>query len=228
MPFKRGTQSLQCALCASGIVACSGASPAVFSNPLHASESPSDAGLDSISTSVDAAAGGTIPRAPSSAPTVLAPGNDSSALPSDGSAPTADAADAGSGAVSGPTDATDDRSPATTSCPVTFTVTNVPVDGFIFQNAVVGGDADALGAWAPANAVKMPAAGGTVGVYTVSVPLPDGLAVHFKFGLSDSGGQVSWESATQATDRFLVVSCTDGSQPSYTGQFNQIPDASGP
>jgi hypothetical protein len=108
---------------------------------------------------------------------------------------------------------------------VTFTATNVPVDGFIFQNAVLGGDADALGDWSPANVVKMPAAGGTIGVYTVSVPLPDGLAVRFKFGLSDSSGQVSWESATQPTDRFLFVSCADGALPSYTGQFNQVPDA---
>jgi Starch binding domain len=236
MPFERGTieaQFLQCALCASGVVACSGASPTAFSNPLHASETPADAGFDSVSAYVDAAAGSSAPKtAPAAMPPGVGPGDDSSVPSPDGdaTAPTLmpDAADAGSSALSGHGDATDDRTLAPTSCPVTFTATSVPVDGFIFQNAVLGGDADALGDWSAANAVKMPAAGGTVGIYTVSLPLPDGLAVHFKFGLSDSSGQVSWESATQPTDRFLVVSCADGSLPSYTGQFNQIPDASSP
>jgi Starch binding domain len=237
MPFKRCTIEgpfLQSVLCASGIVACSGASPAAFSSPLRVSESPSDAGLDSVSASVDAAAG-------ASPPTVFPPvsasagrGDDSSTLAPDSGASNPSAipiaADAGSNADSGDAnaDATDGAPSLAASCPVTFTATNVPVDGFIFQNAVLGGDAEALGDWSPSNVVKMPPAGGTVGVYTVSVPLPDGLAVHFKFGLSDSSGQVTWESATQPTDRLLVVACVDGSQPAYTGQFNQIPDASGP
>jgi hypothetical protein len=236
MPFKRCTiegQFLQSVLCASGIVACSGASPAAFSGPLRESESLSDAGLDSVSAAIDAAAGVSPPKELAPMPGV-GRGNDSSALSPDsttsGPSLTPIAVDAGSNADSGDAtaDAADGSPSVAASCPVTFTATNVPVDGFIFQNAVLGGDADALGDWSPSNVVTMPAAGGTVGVYTVAVPLPDGLVVHFKFGLSDSGGQVTWESATQPTNRLLVVSCADGSQPSYTGQFNQIPDASGP
>jgi Starch binding domain len=223
MPFKRSTveaQFLQCVVCASGIVACSGASPGAFSSPLRASEAPSDAGVDSVSTLVDAAA--SLPKtSPLSVPS--ADGDDSRALAPDSPAPTPDAStDAPNPAADAGADATD---AAPVSCPVTFTATNVPVDGFIFQNAILGGDAVALGDWAPSGVVKMPAAGGTVGIYTVSVPLAEGLAVHFKFGVSDSAGQVTWESATQPTNRLLVVSCADGSQPSYTGQFNQIPDA---
>jgi hypothetical protein len=234
MPFKRGTieaQFLPSVLCASGIVACSGASPTSFSGPFRASETPSDAGLDSVSAPVDAAAGSPLPRTSPVIPPVGAAG-DSSGVSPNGIASNAPATPvaAGSGTDSGDADpdATDATTPAPASCPVTFTATNVPVDGFIFQGAVLGGDADALGDWSASNVVKMLAAGGTVGVYTVSVPLPDGLAVHFKFGLSGSSGQVSWESATQPADRFLVVSCADGAQPSYIGQFNQIPDASGP
>ena len=225
MPFKRSTveaQFLQCVFCASGIVACSGASPGAFSSPERAMEAP-DAGVDSVSTAVVDAAASLPKTAPLSAPSAasddaptLSP--ESPPAPPDASLASSPAADAGADAA--------DAAPV--SCPVTFTATSVPVDGFIFQNAVLGGDADALGDWSPSSVVKMPAAGGTVGIYTVSVPLPDGLAVHFKFGVSDSNGQVTWESATQPTNRVLVVSCADGSQPSYTGQFNQIPDAGGP
>jgi hypothetical protein len=231
MPFKRTIegQFLQSVLCAGGLVACSGASPAAFSGPLRSDESPADAGLDSVSASVDAAPGGPAPAAAGPLVTGVRRGDDSSSPTPDSAAPSppATTVDAGSSAAAADAgaDAIDSAPASAVSCPVTFTATNVPVDGFIFQNAVLGGDADALGDWAPANVVKMPAAGGTVGVYTVSVPLPDGLAVHFKFGLSDSGGQVSWESATQPADRFLLVSCADGSLLSYTGQFNQIPDA---
>jgi hypothetical protein len=236
MPFKRCTiegQFLPSVLYASGIVACSGASPAGFSGPFRASETASDAGLDSVSATVDAAAGSPLPRTSPVAPPVGAAGDSSGVSPnvSASNAPaTPAAADAGSGTDSSDADpdATDATTPAPASCPVTFTATNVPVDGFIFQGAVLGGDTGALGDWSASNVVKMLAAGGTVGVYTVSVPLPDGLAVHFKFGLSGSSGQVSWESATQPTDRFLAVSCADGAQPSYIGQFNQIPDAGGP
>jgi hypothetical protein len=226
--FKRSTveaQFLQCVFCASGIVACSGASPGAFSSPIRASEAPSDAGLDSVSATVDATASPlpkmTLPASPAAAtddpPAVSSDSATAPAVSLDASSPSAADADASPEADSAPI-----------SCPVTFTATNVPVDGFIFQNAILGGDADALGDWAPSSVVKMPAAGGTVGIYTVSVPLADGLAVHFKFGVSDSSGQVTWESATQPTDRVLVVSCADGSQPAYTGQFNQIPDAGGP
>jgi hypothetical protein len=108
-------------------------------------------------------------------------------------------------------------------CSVTFTVTGAIVDGIVFQNVVLGGDAPALGGWDPSQVLKMTASA-AVGTWATTVPLENGTTVHFKFGMTGSGGQFAWETDPQDVDRSLAVSCGFGIGASYTGVMNQIPD----
>jgi hypothetical protein len=127
---------------------------------------------------------------------------------------TADASVDGAAADSGPATPVD-------LCPVTFSVTNAFVDGFLFKNVVVGGDVAALGVWDPSKALPM-TAGAQFGAWTLGVPLPDGASIHFKFGLTDATGKVTWEGTSSSADRTLLVSCADGDALHYAGEYSAL------
>ncbi|MCL7460485.1 carbohydrate-binding module family 20 domain-containing protein [Micromonospora echinofusca] len=78
--------------------------------------------------------------------------------------------------------------PVGDSVATTFTVTASVAAG---QEVYVVGSVPALGTWAPANAVRLPAAGG---VFRGVVDLPRSTTVEYKFLKKTAAGVVTWES----------------------------------
>jgi hypothetical protein len=110
-------------------------------------------------------------------------------------------------------------------CPVTFQVDAAFVDGFVFQNVVLSGDAPALGARDPSLAVVMTSIAGQPGEWSAVVSLVDASTVHFEFGMSGGGGaDLTWEGSAATSPRSLVVDCSDGAAVTYVGQYNQGSD----
>jgi hypothetical protein len=211
-------------VCAGGLVACSGTAGSGLMSPPASVDAASDASVASVHTAAD---GSPETQASSSAtPGILSGGQGDSALIGAGDAGAGDtrvALDGGTDAGPSPDAPIDGSAGDAGTCVVTFTVTGALVDGFVFQNVVLGGDAAALGGWDSTQALKMTMTS-TVGTWTIGVPLTDGAAVHFKFGMSGTGGQFAWETDPQNVDRAHVVSCPLEAGDSYTGQMNQIPD----
>ncbi|MEU7934720.1 carbohydrate-binding module family 20 domain-containing protein [Micromonospora echinofusca] len=92
--------------------------------------------------------------------------------------------------ASGTTTRTDTYVPAPVgdSVATTFTVTASVAAG---QEVYVVGSVPALGTWAPANAVRLPAAGG---VFRGVVDLPRSTTMEYKFLKKTAAGVVTWES----------------------------------
>jgi hypothetical protein len=127
---------------------------------------------------------------------------------------------------------------------VTFTVAEAWIDGVVYTDVALGGDAAALGAWNPAAAVTMTQVAS--GTWTAGVMLTDGEHVDFLF-VKRGPNVTSWESWAPNSDRSLVVACSAASGivdagaveggsadagpvvgVSYVGNFNvQPPDAVG-
>jgi hypothetical protein len=229
MPFARRKIArwfpLVAAGCAGALVACSGSPDSGLMSPGAPLVAAPDAGSDaSLGAAYPTADGSAETQAASS---VASRGDD---VAFDGSAGLADGAplDAGTDAdgalLSDVAPADADAAAADAGlCSVTFSVTGALVDGIVFQNVVLGGDAPALGDWDPSQVVKMTASA-VVGTWTATVLLPDGTTVHFKFGMTGTGGQFAWETDPQDVDRTLAISCAFGVGVSYTGMMNQIPD----
>jgi hypothetical protein len=142
---------------------------------------------------------------------------------------TKDVADAGSVATEA----------AAASCLVTFTVAAAWIDGVVYQDVALGGDAAALGAWNVQSAVAMTQAAS--GTWTVGVTLTDSALVQFRF--VKRGATVdSWENWATGSNRSMRVACSIGAGVdaaaagapdggpavgvSYAGDFNvRPPDA---
>jgi hypothetical protein len=231
MPFARRKIArwfpLVAAGCAGALVACSGSPDSGLMSPGTLLVGTPDGGSDaSLGTPYAAADGSAETQAASSA---ASRGDD---VAFDGSVGAADGAPLDAGTDAGASFLSDadaaaadaDTAPADAGlCSVSFTVTGALVDGIVFQNVVLGGDAPALGDWDPSQVVKMTASA-VVGTWTTTVLLPDGTTVHFKFGMTGTGGQFAWETDPQDVDRTLAISCSFGVGVSYTGMMNQIPD----
>jgi hypothetical protein len=145
------------------------------------------------------------------------------------------AADDG-GASDGPT--LDSSEASRASCLVTFTVAAAWVDGVLYKDVAVGGDAPALGAWNPQAATTMTQV--ATGTWTAGVVLVDGQEVLFRFVMRGAGVD-TWENWGANVNRSLVVACAagmgaeagaggDAGGPvvgvSYAGNFDvQPPDA---
>ncbi|MGO9835853.1 MAG: CBM20 domain-containing protein [Polyangiaceae bacterium] len=93
------------------------------------------------------------------------------------------------------------------SCLVTFTVAEAWIDGVVYQDVAVGGDAPALGAWSPTAAVGMTQVAS--GTWMVGVTLVDGEEVQFRF-VKRGNGVDSWEDWAPNSNRSLVVACAAG------------------
>jgi hypothetical protein len=233
MPFARRKIArwfpLVAAGCAGALVACSGSPDSGLMSPeTRLGGTPDGASDASLGTAYQAADGSAEMQAASSATPGPSDVERGDGVALDGSVGAAAPLDAGTD-----TDATSLSDAAATDaetaptdaglCSVSFTVTGALVDGIVFQNVVLGGDAPALGGWDPSQVVKMTASA-VVGTWTTTVLLPDGTTVHFKFGMTGTGGQFSWETDPQDVDRTLAISCAFGVGVSYTGMMNQIPD----
>ncbi|GAA0829767.1 carbohydrate-binding module family 20 domain-containing protein [Streptosporangium amethystogenes subsp. fukuiense] len=83
---------------------------------------------------------------------------------------------------------------ATDEIATTFTVSATPASG---QDLYVVGNLAALGSWAPADAVKLPAQGGNV--FSAVIDLPKSTAVEYKFIKKTAAGAVTWESGADRT-----------------------------
>jgi hypothetical protein len=125
------------------------------------------------------------------------------------------------------------------SCLVTLTVAAAWIDGVVYEDVAVGGDADALGAWNVQSAVPMTQVAS--GTWTVGVTLTDGAVIQFRF-VKRGASVDSWESWGNGSNRSLHVACAaaagiDAGTPvasdggpavgmSYAGDFNvKPPDA---
>jgi Starch binding domain len=218
MPLAKRVIARWVPLCAGGLVACSGTAGSGLMSPPASVDAGSDASVASVYTAVD---GSPETQASSATPGALSGGQGDGALIEAGDA--GDALDAGTDAGPSSNAPFDGSASDAGTCVVTFTVTGALVDGFVFQTIVLGGDAAALGGWDSTQALKMTMTS-TVGTWAIGVPLADGTTVHFKFGMSGTGGQFAWETDPQNVDRALVVSCPLEAGDSYIGQMNQIPD----
>ncbi|WP_458351660.1 carbohydrate-binding module family 20 domain-containing protein [Micromonospora schwarzwaldensis] len=76
----------------------------------------------------------------------------------------------------------------------TFTVNATPTAG---QDVYVVGSVPELGAWTPANGVRLTAQGG--GVYRATVDLPRSTSVEYKFVKVTTAGAATWESGANRT-----------------------------
>jgi hypothetical protein len=94
------------------------------------------------------------------------------------------------------------------SCMVTFTVAEAWIDGVVYTDVALGGDAAALGAWNPAAAVTMTEVAS--GTWTAGVMLTDAERVEFLF-VKRGPNVTSWESWAPNSDRSLVVACAAAS-----------------
>jgi hypothetical protein len=130
-------------------------------------------------------------------------------------------------ADSGPLDdaSPDSAEASRPSCLVTFTVADAWVDGVVYQNVALGGDAAALGAWSAAAAVPMTQVAS--GTWTVGVMLTDGVEVEFLF-VKRGPNVDSWESWTPESDRSLVVACSAASGAVEGGTVEGGSTAGGP
>src|ERR1019366_8444477 len=143
-------------VCAGGLVACSGTAGSGLMSPPASVDAASDASVASVHTAAD---GSPETQASSSAtPGILSGGQGDSALIGAGDASAGDtrvALDGGTDAGPSPDAPIDGSAGDAGTCVVTFTVTGALVDGFVFQNVVLGGDAAALGGWDSTQALKM-------------------------------------------------------------------------
>ena len=231
MPFERRKIArwfpLVAAGCAGALVACSGSPDSGLMSPERLGGAP-DGGSDaSLGVAHPTADGSAETQAASSMAPDVARGDDVALDGSIGAlddAPLDAGTDADAAFLSDAVAANADAAAADAGlCSVSFSVTGALVDGIVFQNVVLGGDAPALGDWDPSQVVKMTASA-VVGTWTTTVLLPDGTTVHFKFGMTGAGGQFAWETDPQDVDRTLAISCAFGVGVSYTGMMNQIPD----
>jgi hypothetical protein len=127
------------------------------------------------------------------------------------------------GAIDGPTP--DSSEASRPSCLVTFTVAAAFVDGVLYKDVAVGGDAAALGAWNVQAAVAMTQV--ATGTWTTGVVLVDGQEVRFRFVMRGAGVD-SWENWGPNVNRSLVVACAAGTGVIAAGPGEAGADAAGP
>jgi hypothetical protein len=107
------------------------------------------------------------------------------------------------------------------SCLVTFTVADAWVDGVLYKDVAVGGDAAALGAWNPQAATTMTQV--ATGTWTAGVVLVDGQEVQFRFVMRGASVD-NWENWGANVNRSLVVACAAG----MGAEAGAVADAAGP
>ena len=194
-------------LLAGFLAGCSGGVAGLMDVP-PAGPDASSAGADSLVAAPVADAAQTRIDAPAVQTAALAP-NDASPDGADG----ASLAQADVSAATEDAGSLDDASPDSVeasrpSCMVTFTVAEAWIDGVVYTDVALGGDAAALGAWSPAAAVTMTEVAS--GTWTAGVMLTDGERVEFLF-VKRGPNVTSWESWAPSSDRSLVVACSAAS-----------------